>query len=142
MPASAATASRVSPAAPSRATTRWAASNTASRSIVLGRAISLPGVCFRPDGYKLGPPGCKGLGCPLAAEVLFRHRISARRAARARRQPRRQEQRRSEERRVGKECVSTCRSRGTPYHEKKKKKQQSKRTINHNKTHTRKKTEH
>src|SRR3546814_12900207 len=29
---------------------------------------------------------------------------------------------RSEERRVGKECVSTCRSRGSPDHEKKKKK--------------------
>src|SRR3546814_3682414 len=28
---------------------------------------------------------------------------------------------RSEERRVGKECVSTCRSRGPPYHRKKKK---------------------
>src|SRR3546814_12052514 len=28
----------------------------------------------------------------------------------------------SEERRVGKECVSTCRSRGAPYHYKKKKK--------------------
>src|SRR3546814_15310430 len=28
--------------------------------------------------------------------------------------------RRSEERRVGKECVSTCRSRGSPYHLKKK----------------------
>src|SRR3546814_11875298 len=28
---------------------------------------------------------------------------------------------RSEERRVGKECVSTCRSRGSPYHETKKK---------------------
>src|SRR3546814_12863645 len=28
---------------------------------------------------------------------------------------------RSEERRVGKECVSTCRSRGSPDHEKKKK---------------------
>src|SRR3546814_14618613 len=28
---------------------------------------------------------------------------------------------RSEERRVGKECVSTCRSRWAPYHEKKKK---------------------
>src|SRR3546814_19817237 len=28
--------------------------------------------------------------------------------------------RRSEERRGGKECVSTCRSRGTPYHKKKK----------------------
>src|SRR3546814_12158410 len=27
---------------------------------------------------------------------------------------------RSEERRVGKVCVSTCRSRGSPYHEKKK----------------------
>src|SRR3546814_10716976 len=30
--------------------------------------------------------------------------------------------RRSEERRVGKECVSTCRSRWTPYHSKKNKK--------------------
>src|SRR3546814_3234009 len=29
--------------------------------------------------------------------------------------------RRSEERRVGKECVSTCRSRWSPYHQKKKK---------------------
>src|SRR3546814_18178182 len=29
--------------------------------------------------------------------------------------------RRSEERRVGKECVSTCRSRGSPNHQKKKK---------------------
>src|SRR3546814_17231689 len=29
---------------------------------------------------------------------------------------------RSEERRVGKECVSTCRSRGSAYHKKKKKK--------------------
>src|SRR3546814_20303235 len=29
---------------------------------------------------------------------------------------------RSEERRVGKECVSTCRSRRSPYHKKKKKK--------------------
>src|SRR3546814_18263044 len=28
---------------------------------------------------------------------------------------------RSEERRVGKECVSTCRSRGAPYHKKKQK---------------------
>src|SRR3546814_16884509 len=31
---------------------------------------------------------------------------------------------RSEERRVGKECVSTCRSRWSPYHIKKKKEQQ------------------
>src|SRR3546814_15361112 len=30
---------------------------------------------------------------------------------------------RSDERRVGKECVRTCRSRWSPYHEKKKKKQ-------------------
>src|SRR3546814_19627159 len=29
---------------------------------------------------------------------------------------------RTEERRVGKECVSTCRSRGSPHHKKKKKK--------------------
>src|SRR3546814_12299132 len=31
---------------------------------------------------------------------------------------------RSEERRVGKECVRTCRSRGSPYHSKKKKKKE------------------
>src|SRR3546814_19785969 len=36
---------------------------------------------------------------------------------------------RSEERRVGKECVSTCRSRWSPYHSKKTKKQK----INKNK---------
>src|SRR3546814_12900797 len=30
---------------------------------------------------------------------------------------------RSEERRVGKECVSTCRSRWSPYHKKKKKRE-------------------
>src|SRR3546814_12252705 len=30
------------------------------------------------------------------------------------------DRRRSEERRVGKECVSTCRSRWSPYHDKKK----------------------
>src|SRR3546814_15828599 len=40
----------------------------------------------------------------------------------------RMEQERSEERRVGKECVSTCRTRWSPYHSKKKKnnKQQKK----------------
>src|SRR3546814_17724846 len=32
---------------------------------------------------------------------------------------------RSEERRVGKECVSTCRSRWSPYHYKKKKKEET-----------------
>src|SRR3546814_17990891 len=35
---------------------------------------------------------------------------------------------RSEERRVGKECVRTCRSRWSPYHEKKKK---NKKTYDH-----------
>src|SRR3546814_15865561 len=37
---------------------------------------------------------------------------------------------RSEERRVGKECVSTCRSRWSPYHEKKKKKKRMQLTKN------------
>src|SRR3546814_18571695 len=36
---------------------------------------------------------------------------------------------RSEERRVGKECVSTCRSRWSPYHEKKKKQTNTKQTL-------------
>src|SRR3546814_14036796 len=37
---------------------------------------------------------------------------------------------RSEERRVGKECVSTCRSRWSPYHEKKKLRNRQKMTQN------------
>src|SRR3546814_19890767 len=37
---------------------------------------------------------------------------------------------RSEERRVGKECVSTFRSRWSPYHSKKKKKQEHNKYIN------------
>src|SRR3546814_15050276 len=43
---------------------------------------------------------------------------------------------RSEERRVGKECVSTCRSRWSPYHSKKKQKQvlTISRYINHSQT--------
>src|SRR3546814_15769367 len=36
---------------------------------------------------------------------------------------------RSEERRVGKECVSTCRSRWSPYHYKKKYKQFTQKTL-------------
>src|SRR3546814_18202646 len=36
---------------------------------------------------------------------------------------------RSEERRVGKECVSTCRSRWSPYHKKQKKKKKNDRTT-------------
>src|SRR3546814_13206397 len=44
-----------------------------------------------------------------------RARLSRRPGGRARREGRR----RSEERRVGKECVSTCRSRWSPYHYKK-----------------------
>src|SRR3546814_20193865 len=39
---------------------------------------------------------------------------------------------RSEERRVGEECVSTCRSRWSPYHEKKKKKRTTRMYKNQN----------
>src|SRR3546814_13392256 len=41
---------------------------------------------------------------------------------------------RSEERRVGKECVSTCRSRWSPYHEKKKYKEAHRDLNIHNST--------
>src|SRR3546814_13267050 len=37
---------------------------------------------------------------------------------------------RSEERRVGKECVSTCRSRGSPYHKKNNQKRHKKKQNN------------
>src|SRR3546814_7275694 len=45
---------------------------------------------------------------------LLRRRLPQRRLPQRRLLPRRR--RRSEERRVGKECVSTCRSRWSPYH--------------------------
>src|SRR3546814_19917685 len=44
--------------------------------------------------------------------------------------PFRETDKRSEERRVGKECVSTCRSRGSPYPEKKNKNENKRRKIN------------
>src|SRR3546814_13747130 len=43
---------------------------------------------------------------------------------------------RSEERRVGKECVSTCRSRWSPYHSKKKQHKRNRTYTNNNKKQT------
>src|SRR3546814_13725188 len=66
-----------------------------------------------------------GHACFLSALCPFVHpcRASDRRASR------------SEERRVGKECVSTCRSRWSPYHEKKNNKnKQPDATSNSNRT--------
>src|SRR3546814_19152782 len=42
---------------------------------------------------------------------------------------------RSEERRVGKECVSTCRSRWSPYHYKKKKENKTNTSYNNTRLH-------
>src|SRR3546814_11056349 len=54
--------------------------------------------------------------CLPKIEKVKQPRIATRNSVRA--LPQRQETvlARSEERRVGKECVSTCRSRGSPYH--------------------------
>src|SRR3546814_13339136 len=49
----------------------------------------------------------KGVRCPMELSTYFR--INAAETGQF-------ERTRSEERRVGKECVSTCRSRGSPYH--------------------------
>src|SRR3546814_12165300 len=70
---------------------------------ILGQRAALGGP--QGIGVQQGRLGA-GLGCPAEA----RH-VGMRRALR-----------RSEERRVGKECVSTCRSRWSPYHSKKKQK--------------------
>src|SRR3546814_12044741 len=66
-------------------------------------------IAFCPNGSNPGLPpevqvtqeGIRLLGSPLGADAEF-------------------ERKRSEERRVGKECVSTCRSRWSPDHSKKK----------------------
>src|SRR3546814_16750953 len=74
-------------------------------------------ICLRPDGSMVGRVVIKDVFLVAAVEVLgfeikrrpgwcrsiYPHRL------------------RSEERSVGKECVSTCRYRWSPYHSKKKK---------------------
>src|SRR3546814_2921437 len=57
----------------------------------------------------LGSTRCAGCACPSSA-------VDRRRAPRPPPTNPRSGVRRSEERRVGKECVSTCRSRWSPYH--------------------------
>src|SRR3546814_3987055 len=56
-----------------------------------------------------------------SSDLLVRHRVDGERVGGGQRvgrhdHPRRVGAPRSEERRVGKECVSTCRSRWSPYH--------------------------
>src|SRR3546814_17284765 len=59
-----------------------------------------------------------------------RYRAGARRQRK--RTPEHEHRTRSEERRVGKECVSTCRSRWSPYHYKKKKQKLDNTQLNRN----------
>src|SRR3546814_19149250 len=76
----------------------------------------------------LGPPATPALDLPARLLIQF----AGLRAQPFRADPPRRRQQmgvvvamvRSEERRVGKECVSTCRSRWSPYHYKKKKNHQ------------------
>src|SRR3546814_11879970 len=70
--------------------------------------------CALPISARRRPPRCGGCRCPGPARRAEIRWCSGRCRAAARRR------RRSEERRVGKECVSTCRSRWSPYHSKKK----------------------
>src|SRR3546814_2973858 len=59
----------------------------------------------RDDGADI--PRRPHLACPLPRELLAARAVDGRD---------RRDRARSEERRVGKECVSTCRSRWSPYH--------------------------
>src|SRR3546814_11826217 len=79
---------------------------------------------YRSPFKRCGPQKVNGAylsrQCSGAAQY-FASRSSLCRGAGDSRQGRGLSRRRSEERRVGKECVSTCRSRWSPYHSKKKK---------------------
>src|SRR3546814_17140080 len=57
------------------------------------------------EGEQCWPPGDAGVPLGQAVPVVGVERVAAPGAAQ-----------RSDERRVGKECVRTCRSRGSPYH--------------------------
>src|SRR3546814_13088050 len=59
---------------------------------------------------------CIQSGAILAVLVLYRHRTAQLVQGAVGRSPGGRRIPRSEERRVGKECVSTCRSRWSPYH--------------------------
>src|SRR3546814_1376801 len=73
------------------------------------------GIFARPDGASLaGQPGGRGENLRLVENPgLAEQRRNISKAGAARHDD---GDRRSEERRVGKECVSTCRSRWSPYH--------------------------
>src|SRR3546814_11749889 len=73
--------------------------------IAPGGAIAATRTIARRDGRRQTPPPPTRLRTAGDPERLATTRLSA--------------FRRSEERRVGKECVSTCRYRGSPYHSKK-----------------------
>src|SRR3546814_3065879 len=73
-----------------------------------GRAIFTLGIGYRPDEYELHGVEYRRRGAIAdeKLEILLQHLRAASSGDAAR----------SEERRVGKECVSTCRSRWSPYH--------------------------
>src|SRR3546814_19398413 len=88
----------------------------------------------RIGGAELLRPRRLGQGLPQQPRQRQEHQARLQRAAdRALcRRGRRRTEGRSEERRVGKECVSTCRSRWSPYHSKKKNKKQKYKQNTHN----------
>src|SRR3546814_15850899 len=65
------------------------------------------------------PESRGGVGHPNGCSMMIPHPLRSRTGIGGQ-TAERQEKSRSEESRVGKECVSTCRSRWSPYHEKKK----------------------
>src|SRR3546814_14828817 len=70
---------------------------------------------------------CDHGGAPHCRDAGARHRSACRA---------RHRDRRSEERRVGKECVSTCRSRWSPYPYKKKKRKTTRESSTHTQAYT------
>src|SRR3546814_19772786 len=97
---------------------------TLFRSPASGRIVPRNGAAASCADGSLCPrrlyPGLSRCGDPRGPALLGRSARRRRTAAAAA-----AANRRSEERRVGKECVSTCRTRWAPYHEKKKKNKQT-----------------
>src|SRR3546814_12604964 len=89
---------------------------TLFRSLQLPSVSRIPVPLSKPNKLHLAGAGAPGRTADIGSCFHHRRRVGPKPCRRQRLDQVEERQSRSEERRVGKECVSTCRSRWSPYH--------------------------